>query len=353
VSAPILTLDSVTRWFRRRGLFAGSEAGVVRAVDGVNLELYPGRVLGLVGESGSGKSTLGELVTALQEPTAGHVVYDGRPVARMRGRELKQFRKDVQVVFQDPYATLNPRYRIDQTLGEPLVVHGVRDKAERRRRALQALTQAGLAPAEEFLHRWPGELSGGQRQRVAIARALVLEPKVLVADEPVSMLDVSVRGAILTLLRHLADELGLAVLFISHDLSTVRFLCDDVAIMYLGTIVESGPVETVMDHAVHPYTRALLHSVPEVGDDVPEDRIELPIGDPESVVGLSRTTCRYANRCAFAQPDCRDDEPPLMAITPGHLARCLHPRLLPVWPDDQQRAGDDHDEALPTNGARR
>lgn len=352
MSEPILRVDSVTRWFHRRALFR-ADPGTVRAVDGVSIELSPGRVLGLVGESGSGKSTLGELVTALQHPTAGHVVYDGRPVDQLGRAGLKTFRKDVQVVFQDPYATLNPRYRVDQTLREPLVVHGVRDKGEQRRRVLEALTQAGLAPAEEFLHRWPSELSGGQRQRVAIARALVLQPKVLVADEPVSMLDVSVRGAILTLLRRLADDLGLALLFISHDLSTVRFLCDDVAIMYLGTIVESGPVGTVMDSAVHPYTRALLHSVPEVGDDVPEDLIELPVGDPESVVGLSPTACRYANRCAFAQEDCREREPELVPINDGHLARCVHPRLQPVWPTAPPSLDDDRTPSLPTNGALR
>jgi peptide/nickel transport system ATP-binding protein len=334
---PILKLQDVRKWFPvRQGLLAsltGKSSQFVKAVDGVDLEVQPGEIVGLVGESGSGKSTLGELIVKLQEPTGGAIHFEGNDVAALRGKELRQFRRGVQIIFQDPYATLNPRFTVFRTVVEPLIINGVRDSQDRLERVRKALIRSGLRPDETLLNAYPQQLSGGQRQRVAIARAIVLEPRLVVADEPVSMLDVSIRSGILNLLQGLRRSMGLSIVFISHDLSTVQYLCDRIAIMYLGKIVEIGPTERVIGHAHHPYARALLSAVPVVDPEIQRERPDV-VGEPPDSINLP-SGCRFAPRCAFATAECSAAEPELEELSPAQWARCIHPRMEPLWPEQQ------------------
>ncbi len=298
-----LEIDNLEKHFPlNQNFFASlfkSDARKVHAVDDVTLDIQPGEIVGLAGESGSGKSTMGEIVTGLQAATSGQVLYDGEVIAT-RGKAAREFRRNVQMVFQDPYQTLNPRFTVEQAIDEPLRNLGIGEAGDDRRgRIALALERAGLPPAE-LLERYPHELSGGQRQRVAIARGIVIEPQLLVADEPVSMLDVSIRAGVLNLFKRFRDELGMSILYISHDLATIRYICDRTAILYLGRIAELGPTEEVMERPQHPYTRLLLASVPrptpgeerekvDARGEIP-DAIELPNG------------CRFHSRCASALP---------------------------------------------------
>ncbi|MBV9784802.1 MAG: ABC transporter ATP-binding protein [Acidisphaera sp.] len=290
---------------------------VVRAVDRVSFALPPGRVLGVAGESGSGKSTLANLLVGLETPSHGDITIAGH---RMTRRPDAALRRGVQMVFQDPFGSIDPRFTIGRTVEEPLLIHRLGDAAERRRRAEEALEQAELRPAAAFRDLYPHELSGGQRQRVAIARAIVLRPKLLVADEPVSMLDVSVRAGILRLLRRLVDEGAMAMVFITHDLSIVGSLCDELAVMYRGRFVEVGPALDVLRRPLHPYTRALVAAVP-----VPDPAVtpaELPA---KLLAGGAPTAsgCRFAPRCSLAIAACETTDPELSEILPAHRAACL------------------------------
>ncbi|MEW2353329.1 oligopeptide/dipeptide ABC transporter ATP-binding protein [Spirillospora sp. NPDC029432] len=291
----------------------------VRAVDGVDLDLRSGETVGVVGESGSGKTTVGRLVSRLAAPDSGRVELDGRDITRLRGRGLKRVRRDLQVVFQDPYGSLDPSRTVGHAVGEPLAVHGVGTRGERADRVAGLLERVALDPV--LAQRYPGELSGGQRQRVAIARAMALEPRVLVADEPTSALDLSTRSEILNLLLALQDENGLATLLISHDFATVRHLTHRIVVMYLGRVVEEGDAAELVAEPLHPYTRALLSAVP-VPDPVRQrgrERIVLRGEQPDPANPPSG--CRFRGRCPDAMPRCAETDPVLAGGS--HRVACL------------------------------
>ncbi len=311
-----------------RKLFAAGSAGrrgaenFVHAVDDVSFTLARGEVLALVGESGCGKSTLALTILGLEIPTSGQILFEGRDIVGLSSKAMKPVRRHMQMIFQDPYESLNPLMTVGDTVAEPLKVHRLAPgREERRRRVLAALADAGLKPAEQFLHRLPHELSGGQRQRVVIACALVLEPTMLLADEPVSMLDVSIRAEILNLLSDLRRTRGISILFITHDLGTVGALADRVAVMYLGRIVEIGSTEEVLRRPQHPYTKALLSVVPVPNPRLRHERIILR-GETPDPVNLPRG-CRFHPRCPLAEARCQETEPTLVERGAGSHAACL------------------------------
>jgi oligopeptide/dipeptide ABC transporter ATP-binding protein len=313
---PALEVHAVRKHFRTGGQVF-SRGTVVPAVDDVSFEVRPGRVLGIVGESGSGKSTLANLLVGLESLSGGEILIDGRGLTRRRNTAL---RRDVQMVFQDPFGSINPRFTVGRTVEEPLLIHRLGDPAERRQRAIAALEDAELRPGDAFFDRQPHELSGGQRQRVAIARAIVLQPKLLVADEPVSMLDVSVRAGILRLLRRLVSHGGMAMVFITHDLSIAGSICDDLAVMYRGCFVEYGPVLTVLRQPIHPYTAALIAAVPVPDPTVVPEPLPARLLAGAGVVP-SVTGCRFHPRCGLAAAECEASPPLLAPILPDHIAR--------------------------------
>ncbi|MEW5937179.1 MAG: oligopeptide/dipeptide ABC transporter ATP-binding protein [Candidatus Thermoplasmatota archaeon] len=294
---------------------------LVHAVDGVSFEIKKGRILGMVGESGCGKTTVGRCLTRLETPTSGQMLFHGEDLAAKRGKELKEFRRKVQMVFQDPYESLNPRFTVYQTVAEPLLVHGVGESYEERTDMVaKALEYAELKPASEFLPRYPHELSGGQRQRVAVARTLVLRPEFIVADEPVSMLDVSIRAGIMNLMLSLKNRYGIPFLFITHDVSVSRYMSDEIAVMYLGNIVEYGAGEDVIKEAQHPYTNALLSAVPIPDPTVKRGRTQIK-GDLPSPINLP-PGCAFHPRCLFAKEICKEKKPEMRETKPGHWVQC-------------------------------
>lgn len=304
-SKPVLEVKNMRRWFYlRKGFFSSilrETQRKVHAVDGVSINVRQGEILGLAGESGSGKSTISEVITGLQAPTMGEVIYMGKPVSTSQKGRLV-FRRNVQMVFQDPYETLNPRFTIERTLLEPIRNFKIKSESERRRLILQALERVELTPPERYINRFPYELSGGQRQRVAIARAIVLEPKLLLADEPVSMLDVSIRAGVLNLLRLFRKEMDMSIIYVSHDLATIRYICDRTAIMYLGRISEIGPTENVIEDRKHPYTQLLISAVPNPDLDVKREKIDAR-GEIPDAIDLPNG-CRFHARCKYAMKHC-------------------------------------------------
>ncbi|MGX8903854.1 ABC transporter ATP-binding protein [Streptomyces netropsis] len=309
-AAPLLSVRDVTMTFPgKRG-----RSAPVRAVDGVSFDVAAGETLGLVGESGCGKSTTGRMIVRLLEPTAGSITYDGRDISRLRQRELKPLRRDLQMVFQDPHSSLNPRQTVARIIADPLLVQG-RPATEARERAAELMALVGLIP--EHIDRYPYEFSGGQAQRIGIARSLATGPRLIVADEPVSALDVSVQAQIVNLMERLQRELGLAYLFIAHDLSVVKRVCDRVAVMYLGRIVEIGDKERVYAAPAHPYTRALLSAVPlpDPAAERARERITL-LGDPPSPAAPP-PGCTFHPRCPKAREICRNEAPLLRIAVPG------------------------------------
>jgi oligopeptide/dipeptide ABC transporter ATP-binding protein len=322
MTAPLLEVrDLVKHYPGPRGIFGlGRPRGVVRAVDGVSFTVAPGGTLGLVGESGCGKSTVGRTLLRLQEPTGGRVEFDGRDVFALTAAELRALRRRMQIVFQDPYSSLNPRMTVRQTLREPLEIHHLAAGADRDRRVAALLEEVGLDAA--FADRYPHELSGGQRQRVGIARALSVEPAFIVCDEPVSALDVSVQAQVLNLLTDLQRTRRLAYLFIAHDLAVVRHIAEEVAVMYLGKIVERAPAERVYAAPRHPYTRSLLSAVPVPDPTVRKRRIVLQ-GDVPSPAAPP-PGCPFHPRCPHPKKNerCRTEVPALRPIAPGQIAAC-------------------------------
>jgi oligopeptide/dipeptide ABC transporter ATP-binding protein len=308
----LLRLDQVVKHFPvGRGVLSGRDADAVHAVDGVSLEVYRGETLGLVGETGCGKSTLARCATRLHTLTGGRVIFDGHDISTLSRRQLRPFRRQLQMVFQDPYGSLNPHRRVGSIIGDPLAVHGVAAGAGRRRRVQELMELVGLNP--EHYNRYPAEFSGGQRQRVGVARALALRPKLIVCDEPVSALDVSIRAQILNLLADLQDELELTYLFISHDLSVVRQVSDRVAVMYLGKLAEVAPVDELYRRPRHPYVAALLSAVPVPDPDLADRRERIILaGDVPSPVHPP-AGCRFHPRCPKARPVCVEVAPPLVA----------------------------------------
>ena len=304
-----------SEWLRRR------PPSQVRAVDGIDLDLEPGRIVALVGESGSGKTTTGRAVVRLAPITGGQILHEGRDVGSLKGRDLREYRRRVQIIFQDPYESLDPRRSIGDQVREPLIVQGQADGPEREARVARALEDAGLRPAAAYLDRFPHELSGGQRQRVAIAGAMVLDPEVVVADEPVSMLDVSLRSGILRTMLDLREKRGVGILFITHDLSLAWLIADRIAVMYLGRIVEQGPPERVVHAPQHPYTKALISVMPSP-DPSQRGLREILSGEAPSASHIP-SGCRFHPRCPVAIERCRSQDPSLQEVAPDHQAACL------------------------------
>jgi peptide/nickel transport system ATP-binding protein len=322
-SALLEVRDLVKHFPIKTGVIFDHEVGRVRAVDGVTLNVQEGETLGLVGESGSGKSTLGRTILQLIPPTSGSVRFEGQEIVGRRGRAMQSVRREMQMIFQDPYASLNPRQRVGQIVGTPLRIHGLASGDGLKRQVNELLERVGLGP--EHYNRFPHEFSGGQRQRIGIARALALRPKLIIADEPVSALDVSIQAQIINLLEDLQNEFKLTYLFVAHDLGVIRHVSDRIAVMYLGKIVEVGPADEVYSNPIHPYTLSLLSAlpIPDPRANARREQIVLE-GDIPSPANPP-AACRFHTRCPYATEICSQDEPKLVDWGNGHWAACHHP----------------------------
>ena len=327
---PLLTLEKLTKHFPIKKGFFNRTVGNVQAVTDLSLTIHEGETLGLVGESGCGKSTVGRCILQLLKPTSGKVLFGEQDLTTLSGKQLRPLRKDLQIVFQNPYSSLNPRMTIGDTLSEPLEIHKLYSgKSDIKNRVFELLDMVGL-PRDAYT-RYPHEFSGGQRQRVGIARALALNPKFIVADEPVSALDVSIQAQILNLMGDLKKQLGLTYLFIAHNLSVVEYISDRVAVMYLGQIVEIAPAKTLYEKPLHPYTMALLSAIPPPDPNASHDNRVILTGDLPSPAHPP-SGCRFHTRCPYAEERCRTDIPQAVEYQPGHTAYChliptIHPEL--------------------------
>ncbi len=317
----ILHVENLVKYFPiMRGIVVQREIGAVHAVDDVSFDIHKGETLGLVGESGCGKSTTGRTILQLYKPTSGHVVFEGEDLVKTHGEHLRKLRRRMQMIFQDPYASLNPRMTVEEIIGEPLVVHNAAHGTEIRERVKELLNLVGLSGG--LVDRYPHEFSGGQRQRIGVARALALQPALIVCDEPISALDVSIQAQVVNLLEDLQEKFSLTYLFIAHDLSMVRHISNRVAVMYLGVIVELADREDLYAHPLHPYTQALLSAVP-IPDPVIEERRRRTIleGDVPSPISPP-SGCRFRTRCPLAQEICTQTRPEFRELAPGHWVAC-------------------------------
>ncbi len=348
-SQPLLRLKGIKKHFPiTQGLILQREVGRVHAVDGIDFEVRPGETLGVVGETGCGKSTLGRVICRLLDPTDGTIEFDGRDVTHLKGAELRRFRRDVQIIFQDPYSSLNPRKRIGTIIGDPFQIHGIADKKQRKLRVQELMEVVGLNP--EHYNRFPAEFSGGQRQRIGVARALALRPKLIVCDEPVSALDVSIQAQVINLLEDLQNEFNLTYIFIAHDLSVVRHVSDRVAVMYLGKFAEVADAKRLYVEPKHPYTGALLSAVPVADPDLAAQRERVILqGDVPSPIDPP-SGCRFHPRCPKAQQKCVEVEPSLEPKVAGDLAACH----FPIEPGEnlaEAKPGIRQEQTVPTVGA--
>lgn len=320
----VFAVNQLQKWFPvQHGIIDslfGREKQHVRAVDGVSFSVMAGEIVGIVGESGSGKTTVGMTALRLYKPTAGTITFMGEDISNLDADDLQNFRRQAQIIFQNPYESLNPRSTVYESVVEPLHLNKIGHKDEYLDRVLQALERAEINPPENFLNRYPHELSGGQRQRLATARAIVIQPKFLVADEPVSMLDVSIRAGILNLLKQLSQTMDTAILYISHDLATVRYICSRTMTMYAGKIIEFGDTESLINEPLHPYTQLLIKAIPEVDPDIRRERVLLEGEVPNLIT--PPTGCRFHPRCPFVMDVCRSHEPQLQEVKPGHWSAC-------------------------------
>jgi peptide/nickel transport system ATP-binding protein/oligopeptide transport system ATP-binding protein len=315
--------DLVKHFPITQGIVFQRQVGAVKAVDGVSFEVKRGETLGLVGETGCGKSTTARLLVRLLDPTSGQILFDGEDIAQRKGDGLKGLHREVQMIFQDPYSSLNPRKSVGSIISEPFAIHGMyTEKGARKKQVQELMDRVGLNP--EHFNRYPHEFSGGQRQRIGVARAIALEPKLLVADEPVSALDVSIQAQVLNLLKRLQSEMGLTLIFIAHDLSVIRHMCDRVAVMYLGKVVELADNDALYSFPRHPYTGALLSAVPVADPHLPRGRRQLLTGDVPSPANPP-PACRFHTRCPKAQSLCTQEEPPLEDKGGGTIAACHFP----------------------------
>jgi oligopeptide/dipeptide ABC transporter ATP-binding protein len=321
---PLVRLTGIKKYFPiTQGIILQREVGRVHAVDGVDLEVFPGETLGIVGETGCGKSTLARLMCRLLPVTQGTIEFDGQDITDLKGDKLRQLRREIQMIFQDPYSSLNPRKRVGAIIGDPFEIHGLAEGKERKKRVQELMEVVGLNP--EHYNRFPAEFSGGQRQRIGVARALALRPKLIICDEPVSALDVSIQAQVINLLEELQDEFHLTYVFIAHDLSVVRHVSDRVGVMYLGKIVELADARRLYAEPKHPYTGALLSAVPVPDPDLAQQRERvILLGDVPSPIDPP-SGCRFHPRCPKAQQRCIDEEPPLERKASGDLAACHFP----------------------------
>ncbi|NMB24442.1 MAG: dipeptide ABC transporter ATP-binding protein [Firmicutes bacterium] len=318
-AAPLLEVKNLVKHFPiTRGFILSKQVGAVQAVDGVSFAINRGETLGLVGESGCGKSTTGRLILRLIEATAGEVWFEGRNVLELGREEMRELRRDMQIIFQDPYASLNPRMTVGDIIGEPMQIHGIARGREKEKRVQELLEVVGLA--SYHARRYPHEFSGGQRQRIGVARALAVNPKIIVCDEPVSALDVSIQAQVVNLLQDLQQEYGLTYLFIAHDLSVVKHISDRVAVMYLGKIVELTSKQALYDNPLHPYTKALLSAIPIPDPTLTRERVILE-GDVPSPINPP-TGCRFHTRCPVATDICKEREPEFADVGGGHFVAC-------------------------------
>ncbi|MCM3739257.1 dipeptide ABC transporter ATP-binding protein [Oceanobacillus luteolus] len=315
---PILEVNGLKKYFPIHGGVLGKKVGEVKAVDDVSFQVRPGEILGIVGESGCGKSTTGKSILRLIEPSEGEVKFEGQDITTFGSEEMRKLRKDMQIIFQDPYASLNPRHTVEKIIGEPLLVHGMKSKSERKKRVQELLEVVGLSAYHAS--RYPHQFSGGQRQRIGIARALANNPKLIICDEPVSALDVSVQSQILNLMEELRDEFNLTYIFIAHDLSVVKHISDRVGVMYLGRMVELTDKEKLYEEPKHPYTQALLSAVPEPDPDIVKERIILE-GDVPSPANPP-AGCAFHTRCPFAMDICSQIRPEFQPVDNQHFVAC-------------------------------